>query len=315
MTIDIHRGHSLPDRTPIQSAPAALVEWAEAAGAAHRLVAPLVSTDFVPAHFRPKGNSDDAVRSAQAAATAAVLYGAEAGLSPMQALQGIYVISGRPALYSRTMLAITLSAGHEVWTEESTDTRAVVCGRRRGSSNSERVVVTMDQARKAGWTNNKKYVSEPAVMLLARAQSQVCRRIAPDALVGMAYSAEELEDENAPAVTVQRGAAKAVQRKAAPKPAPVIDEPELDDMTAEEYSGHDDAAPEPATTESDADADSPITAPQLTKLHAAMNAEGIKERSEALAFLKTRTGRDVESSKDLTKDEASQVIDWLENSQ
>lgn len=304
MTIETYNSN-LPERQPVPSAPAVLVEWADAAAAAHRLVAPLVSTDFVPQHFRPKGSSDDAVRSAQAAATAAVLYGAEAGLSPMQALQGIYVISGRPALYSRTMLAITMSAGHEVWTEESSDTRAVVCGRRRGTANTERVVVTMDQARKAGWTNNKKYSTEPATMLLARAQSQVCRRIAPDAIVGMAYSAEELEDENAPTVTVQRAAPKkTAQRKA----APVAAEPELDEAPPVE-----DAPPLDEQSESDADADSQITPAQLTKLHAAMTEEGIKERSEALAFLTARTQRTIESSKDLTKDEASQVIDWLES--
>src|SRR3954468_3900343 len=100
----------------IESAPQTLIAWADAASAAHRLAAPLVTTDFVPAHFRPKGNSDEALKQAQASATAAVLFGAEAGLSPLQALQGIYVIGGKPAMYARTLLAVTLAQGHDVWT-------------------------------------------------------------------------------------------------------------------------------------------------------------------------------------------------------
>lgn len=289
-----------PDAPPVavavQSAPALLTAWADAASAAHRLAAPLVMTDFVPAHFRPKGTSDEAVRTAQAAATAAVLYGAEAGLSPMQALQGIYVISGRPALYARTMLAITLAAGHEVWTEESGDNRAIVCARRRGTRQVERVVVTMDQARKANWTSNKKYTTEPATMLLARAQSQACRRVAPDALVGMAYSAEELEDETVQTTTASR-ASDAPKRTARRAAVPAPEEPELDEPPA--------ASPESS--------DDLITAPQLKKLHAAMGERGLSDRAEGLAFLSATLGRDVTTSKDLSKDEASRVIDRLES--
>lgn len=288
-----------PGNAPaVQSAPALLTEWADAASAAHRLAAPLVMTDFVPAHFRPKGNSDEAVRTAQAAATAAILYGAEAGLSPMQALQGIYVIGGRPALYTRTMLAITLSAGHDVWTEDSTDSRAIVCARRRGGQQVERVVVTMDQARKAGWTSNKKYLSEPATMLLARAHSQACRRVAPDALVGMAYSAEELQDEEPATVSAQRStdAAKRTARRASP-PLPQVPEPDLDEPAA---------APERTETSE------PIIAAQLKKLHAAMGDHGLGDRDDGLAYLSAELDRDITTSKDLTKAEASRIIDGLE---
>lgn len=265
------------------SGASALVEWAQAAQAAHSLAEPLARTDFVPQHFR--GNA--------AAATAAILYGAEVGLSPMQALQNIYVISGRPALYSRTMLALALAAGHEAHVEESTEQRAVVVGKRRGSSHEERVVVTMDQARKAGWTSNKKYASEPATMLLARAQSQLVRRIAPDALVGMAYSVEEVEDDNPTTVTVARAETtpqvkRTVKRAAAPTPP----EPELDDPPAE-------------TGEL-------ITDAQMRKLHALLNEKGMADRSLGLAFMVDVLGREVESSKTLTKDEASRVIDALD---
>ena len=211
-------------------------------------------------------------------------------------------------MYTRTMLAITLAAGHEVNTEDSTDSRAIVVGRRRGSQHTERVVVTMDQAKKAGWTKNSKYNTEPATMLLARAQSQVCRRVAPDALLGMAYSAEELDDDNPATVSVTRGAGtRTVKRATAPEP----EEPELDIAAA-------DAAAEPAQPALDKAVigmilePDPITPAQLKKLHAAMTSVGITDRDDGLAYICAQIDREITTSKDLSKHEAMQVIDALE---
>lgn len=162
-----------------------LVAWGQAARSAFELATGLCKTQFVPDTFRNKPEE----------AMAAIIAGAEVGLSPMQALQSTFVIGGRPAYYARTMVALTQSHGHEVWTKELTPTKAVVCGRRRDSENVETVTVTLEQARKAGWTRNKKYDTEPESMLYARAASAVCRRIAADALLGIPYSAEELADE------------------------------------------------------------------------------------------------------------------------
>lgn len=308
MTAEIALRTETPEQGMMINAPAALVAWADAASAAHRLAAPLVQTDFVPAHFRPKGSSDEALRTAQASATAAVLFGAEAGLTPMQALQGIYVISGRPAMYARTMLAVTLAQGHDVWTEDLTDTRAVVCGRRRGSQATERVVWTMDRAKKAGYTKNAKYGSDPQSMLLARAQSDVCRRIAADALLGMAYSVEELElegemVEDAPAVP------KRTARRAPLAPVP-SDEPTFADDEPPTAETDAEKAAEAATGQQD---DMAITPAQLKKLHAQMNENGYKDRDDGLRYLSMTMGREIASSKDLTLQEASRIIDGFEN--
>lgn len=283
---------ALPDRHTLEasSQPAAagmLVAWARAAGAAHQLAVPLCETAFVPSHFQGKPGE----------ATAAILYGAEAGLSPLQALQGVYVISGKPAMYARTLLAVTLGAGHEVWTEELTDSRAVVCGRRRGSKNTEKSIWTMDRAKKAGYTKNQKYTTDPQSMLLARAQSDVCRRIAPDALLGMPYSVEELEDESLPAGTVMRATGEKRTARRAVAPAPP--EPDLESAST---------ADEPAVEDGEA-----ITPAQLKKLHAAMGDHGLGDRDTGLAYISNVLGRDVTTSKDLTKQEASKVIDLLES--
>lgn len=208
--------------TPQVTGASSIVAWADAASAAARLVGPLVQTAFVPEHFRGKVES----------ATAAVLFGAEVGLTPLQSLQGVYVIGGKPAMYARTMHAITVGRGHEVWTEELTDSRAIVCGRRKGAEHVERVVWTIQRAQKAGYTRNAKYNTDPQSMLLARAQADVCRRIAPDAILGMAYSVEELEDEERTSATetTHPDKPRKVRRAAL---APVPEAPPLDETPEE----------------------------------------------------------------------------------
>lgn len=282
---------AIPETTsaPAGFGGAEIAAWAQAASDAARLVSPLVKTDFVPAHFR--GNVE--------AATAAVLYGAEAGLSPMQALQGVYVISGRPAMYSRTMLAIVLGKGHEVWVEDASDARVVVCGRRRGSERVERSIWTIERARKAGYLSNKKYTTDPMAMLTARGHADICRRIAADALLGMSYTVEELEDEAATKEPTSSGGrtVKRVASKKAAAPRPVSAPVEAPPLPGE--------VPDPRETGEQ------ITRAQSTKLHATLGDLGIKDRGQGLALLSALAGRALESSNDLTVAEASGVIERL----
>lgn len=214
-----------------------LAQWVTAAQNAHQLVAPLVATPFVPDSYRPKVDpratdeqKRDAYNVAVATGTAAVLQGLSLGLDPLTSLQQIYVVHGRPGMYARIKVALVTSRGHEVWTEDLTDVRAVVCGRRKGSQNTERVVITMDMAKKAGWTSNNTYTKTPQDMLYARAAGRVCDRIAPDVLMGIA-SVEDINDEVAvdaqPARTrtvkraeVAGGERPALPAEQSPRPAP-----------------------------------------------------------------------------------------------
>lgn len=161
----------------------------------------------------------------------------------------------------------------------------------------------MDRAKKAGYTKNAKYTTDPQSMLLARAQSDVCRRIAPDALLGMAYSVEELEDENAPAVAMMRASGEKRTARRAVAAVPPL-EPDLDEPAA--------AAQEDAESEPEPETGGAITAPQLKKLHAAMGDRGLGDRDAGLAYISNIVGRDIDTSKDLSKAEASRVIDLLE---
>jgi hypothetical protein len=182
-----------PDRaTDVELAPtatlASLAHWAGEARAAHTLATSLCATSFVPEHFRNK----------PAEATAAILTGHELGLSPMASLRAIYVIKGTPGMYAKAMVAVVQSAGHEVWVEEQSDERVVVCGQRKGSDHVARTVWDRARVAQAKLGSNAKYAETPQQMMVARGQAEICRQIAPDALHGIPYAVEEIRDGSFP---------------------------------------------------------------------------------------------------------------------
>lgn len=282
------RGDSTPAVYDIDPTGGRLVAWAHAAQAANQLAKALCTTTFAPKHFRD--NPGDT--------TAAIIAGDELGLSPLAAMRSLYIIHGTPAMYAKTMVALVQSKGHAVWTEKTTDAEVVVCGQRRGSTRVERAAWTIDRARKAGYTSNAKYASNPQEMLYAKAASEVCKKVAADVLLGIGFTVEDLELEEQPTTTVTRTAAKptTVRRKPAPAPEPAA-EPEFD------------PEPEPELLPGD---EQMITDAQLKMLHASFNDKGYKDRDDRLNFVALTLDIEVASSKDLTKDQASRVIDALQ---
>lgn len=268
-----------------------LTSWASSLQAAHKIGSALCQTAFAPKHFR--GNPDEAA--------AAILYGDEIGLSPTQALRSIFVIGGQPGMYARQMVAIVLHHGHQVWTVEKTAAKVTVAGQRRNSSHVIEETWTTARAQKAGYTSNPKYKTDPESMLYARAAADVCRQVAPDALAGLAYSVEELEiDQPAATTTVRRSTPKTARRK--PVEPPQAQEPPLEPTPAPE--------PDVEDAEEVTDPD-PITDAQMKRMHAGFNDIGMTERDDRLNYCAGVIGREVSSSKDLTKHEATQVIDSL----
>lgn len=248
---------------------------------AHQLGTALAGTAFVPKHFQ--GKPDDV--------TAAIMYGAAIGLDPMSAVRSIYVVSGTPGLYARSMVAVAMSKGHKIWTEDTTDEAVTVAGQRRGSDVVERVTWTIERAKKAGYTSNAKYNTDPQAMLWARAAGDVARRIAPDALAGLDYSVEELQ---------------------------VIDHVDIPARpqreTAADLLG---AAPERAATASPrAEAAQPDSVPmatqrQLTAIRAGLGELGHTDRDEVLTIVAEMVRRPIGSSKELTREEAGTVLDAI----
>ena len=294
---------------------ARLHQWVQAARDATALVGPLVDTPFVPDAYKPKVDPratpeqrKQAYDVAVASATAAVLQGLSLGIDPLVALQQIYIVHQRPGLYAKMMVALVQSRGHEVWTVdgECTDTRAIVYGRRRGTQNTERVVVTMEQARKAGWTLNQAYTKTPADMLWNRAAARVCDRIASDVLKGIA-SVEEIQDTIQTTAEVGNGTRTvSPRRRPAPPVVEAVEDPPLEDETPAPA-----AVPEP---QADAEIPTPrgITAAQQRKMHALLNEHGKSDRDVGLVYIAGVIGREISSTKELTVTEAGAVIDVLE---
>ena len=67
------------------------------------------------------------------------------------------------------------------------------------------------------------------------------------------------------------------------------------------------------TTHLSDEPDPPITKPQLTKLHTTLNKNGITDRDDYLTLCEYILGYRVETTKNLTKNEANKLLDTLEN--
>jgi len=183
-----------------------LMRQAEAMSAAHKLATVLCNTQMVPQTFR--GKPDDGA--------AAILYGAELGLKPQQALQQVFVVHGQPAIYARTMVGLLKGQGYKFETVESTDESVTVRGV-APSGEQETSTWTLDRAKKAGYTSNKKYQTDPQAMLYAKAASEVSRRLAPDVLLGIKYAAEDLELEPVKMSATRQDVAQQALSAPAPK--------------------------------------------------------------------------------------------------
>ena len=120
---------------------------------AKQLADALCATDLVPEDYKNKSGNG----------AAAILYGAEIGLNPIQSLQNIFVIHGRPAIYARTALALVKSHGVKLQTIESSNECVTVRGTR--DNEIEEVTWTMEDAKRAGYTKNAKYQTNPRQML------------------------------------------------------------------------------------------------------------------------------------------------------
>jgi hypothetical protein len=177
-------------------------------GLAYTAAKSLVKTSFVPASYQGKPEE----------AAAAIVTGLGMGLDPLAALRSMDVIQGTPAFRALTIRAIVQSHGHEIWVEESTSHRAIVKGRRKGSDKVETSTWDMTRAQGLNLANKPNWKNQPGVMLVARATSEVGRLIAADALLGMAYSIEELEDGVVPQTEPETPAKPRATRTAARKP-------------------------------------------------------------------------------------------------
>lgn len=171
------------DIVPFQP-PAPTGSTLDLAPEAWKLATKVADTEFVPRALRGKPE----------AVLACILAGYEAGLSPMTSLRSIHVIEGRPAMSAELMRAVIQRAGHDMWVEETSSTRAIVAGQRSGRDRVLRVTWTEDDARRAGLLGKDNWKKYPRAMLVARASTELARMMFADVLAGISHSIEELAD-------------------------------------------------------------------------------------------------------------------------
>lgn len=144
----------------------------------------LADCDLVPKDFRGK----------PANCVVAMQWGAELGLKPMQALQNIAVINGRPALWGDAVIGLVRASPLCEWIVETDNGTTSTCTvKRRGEPEQSRTF-SDDDARAAGllgkqgpWTQYKKRMRQ------LRARAFALRDVFPDVLRGLPI-AEEVMD-------------------------------------------------------------------------------------------------------------------------
>ena len=149
----------------------------------------VANSEFAPKDFRGK----------PASCMLAVQCGAEIGLAPLQALQSIAVVNGRPAVYGDAALAV-VKASHvcEYVTEaiegDGEQMVATCTAKRRGYPSATVVRFTVADAKKAGlWGKQGPWSQYPRRMLQMRARGFALRDAFPDVLKGL-VTAEEAQD-------------------------------------------------------------------------------------------------------------------------
>jgi len=136
----------------------------------------------------------------------AMQMGYEVGLSPMQALQNICVIKGRPCIWGDGMVALVRVHPHckgiRQWMMGSfADKDAVAyCGITRKGQPEEIRSFSYQQAMNANLLNKDTWKQYFERMLQWRATSWCCRDVFPDALRGL-YAAEEIQDISEPEIS------------------------------------------------------------------------------------------------------------------
>ena len=124
----------------------------------------------------------------------AIQWGMELGLQPMQAMQNIAVINGRPALWGDAVIALVRSSPLCEYVYETDDGSTATCRvKRRGEDEQVSTFSTEDAAAAGLGSKSGPWTQYPKRMRQMRARAFALRDVFPDVLRGMPV-AEEVQD-------------------------------------------------------------------------------------------------------------------------
>ncbi|MDU5246744.1 MAG: hypothetical protein E6180_00340 [Varibaculum cambriense] len=170
----------------------------------------------------------------------ALAQGQALGIAPIQAMNQINVIKGKPALSADLIAALVRRAGHRLRVEGD-DTYAQVTIIRADDPDyiPKPVRWDIERAKRAGLLGNPSWQKYPAAMLRARAISEAARAWANDALYGFIYTPEEIDSSWVPDSDPDTGepvqATQQEQQTAPPQPAPqpqLLNQAQIDGIQA-----------------------------------------------------------------------------------
>ena len=270
----------------------------------------IANTPFVPTAFRGKPE----------AVFAAILYGDELGLGPMQSLNSIHVIEGKPSMSPELMRALVARAGHRLDVKLASNEKVVLWGKRADNDSEATVEWSMKDAQQAGLAGRGAWKTYPRAMLLARATSELCRQIFSDCIMGLSYTPEEassiagVEWTDAPVLTAAppTTAPSAVPQQVVVEADWVEDppyEPTID--WTEEFPGAEIqeavvVQPAPSTMTNVA------TPKQIGMVRALIREWGLNAE-ETLSLASMQLGHEITTLGTLTKGDASAFITYLKD--
>jgi hypothetical protein len=149
----------------------------------------VAASEFAPKDFKNKPES----------CLLAIQHGSEVGLSPMQSLQSIAVINGRPTIWGDAALALVQACPvceyvREYMEGEGDNLTAVCEAKRQGYPSPSVSRFSVADAKKASlWGKSGPWTQYPSRMLQLRARGFALRNAFADALRGL-VTAEEAQD-------------------------------------------------------------------------------------------------------------------------
>ena len=272
----------------------------------------IANTPFVPTAFRGKPES----------VYAAVLYGEELGLGPMQSLTQIHVIEGKPSLAPEGMRGLVLKAGHRIDVKVASNDKVVLYGKRADSRSEATVEWTMKDAQLAGLAGRGAWKTYPRAMLMARATSELCRMLFADIIAGLSYTPEEVmsvagkeydhayaETPVAPTVTTEP-----ITEAVVADPEPQVEVSWEDAFPGSTMTNNDVVDAEIVDDEPKRDISSTATGKQINMIRAIARGQGI-EGDELKELCSGIIGSEVNVLTAMSIAEASKVIDHLKKTE
>ena len=201
---------------------------------AQRIAASLADSALVPNAYRGQQGLPNCI--------VAIEIANRMGMSPFQVMQNLNVIHGRPSWSSQFIIGLIQGCGRfESFSySEKTDSCQCFAILKTTGEQVSGPKITLDMAKKEGWTKNSKWSTMPQTMLRYRAASAFGRFHIPDLILGIQSVEEnevieaEVSVEPEPADSkldkVANLLAPKTEPEPVPKPEPVPDVIEPDDF-------------------------------------------------------------------------------------